>query len=121
MILVRDRANAYALAGRAAAPDALQVADRFHLRQNLSEALTILLHSRQGRQPTTAAPPEASLASTATTTPSGASQNMPPPTSRKRAVWEAIQQRRSLGESLRQIARAVGLDRRTGRKYWAAG
>ena len=44
-ILVRDRADAYALAGRQAAPHVLQVADRFHLVRNVGEALKTLLHS----------------------------------------------------------------------------
>jgi transposase len=43
-ILARDRADAYALAGRQAAPTALQVADRFHLVRNVGEALKTLLH-----------------------------------------------------------------------------
>src|SRR5262249_2000316 len=42
------------------------------------------------------------------------------PTPRKRALWAMVQQRRDSGEPLRQIARAVGLDRRTVRKYLAA-
>jgi transposase len=50
-VLVRDRADAYALAGRVAAPDALQVADRFHLVRNVSDALTTLLHAHRWRQP----------------------------------------------------------------------
>ena len=42
----------------------------------------------------------------------------PPPT--RRAVWEAIQQCRNLGQPLRQIAQALGLDRLTVRRYLAA-
>jgi hypothetical protein len=100
-------------------PDALQVADRFHLVQNVGNTLKTLLHSRRWRQPTTAAPPDASLASTATTTPSTAPQHIPQPTPRKRAVWEAVQQGRGLGQSLRQMAQALGRDRWTVRRYVA--
>jgi transposase len=45
-ILVHDRADAYALAGRSANPEIMQVADRFHLVCNVSDALQQLLHSQ---------------------------------------------------------------------------
>ena len=38
-IVSRDRASAYAEAARKAAPQAVQVADRWHLLHNLSEEL----------------------------------------------------------------------------------
>ncbi len=38
-IITRDRCGLYAAAGSRAAPDAEQIADRFHLLQNLSDAL----------------------------------------------------------------------------------
>ena len=43
--VTRDRASAYAAAIQEALPDALQVADRFHLRQNLLEAVKNTVNS----------------------------------------------------------------------------
>jgi transposase len=120
-IWVRDRADAYALAGRQAAPDALQVADRFHLVRNVSDALKVLLHSRRWCQPITATPPAVSRGASSAP-PASATEDSgktPQPTPRKHPVWEAVQERRGYGQSLRQIAQALGLDRRTVRKYVA--
>jgi transposase len=45
-IVSRDRASAYAEAARGSAPEAIQVADRWHLLRNLSEALHRILQSK---------------------------------------------------------------------------
>jgi uncharacterized protein YheU (UPF0270 family) len=121
-ILVRDRAEAYAMAGRRAAPEALQVADRFHLLRNVGDALKTLLHWRRWLQPTIAPPPEIVPARPSAPVVSLAEdlKQAPQPTPRKRAVWAAVPHHRGLGQSLRQIAHTLGLDRRTGRKYLAA-
>jgi transposase len=45
-IVSRDRASSYADAARRGAPDALQIADRWHLLKNLREAVELLLLRR---------------------------------------------------------------------------
>ena len=47
--IVRDRAGAYAEGGRQGAPNAVQVAGRFHLSANASAALEEVLRSRKRR------------------------------------------------------------------------
>lgn len=55
-IIVRDRPEAYAEGARQGAPDAIQVADRFHLLQNASQALDQVLRTRRRIAVTVAEP-----------------------------------------------------------------
>jgi hypothetical protein len=101
--------------------DALQVADRFHLLCNVRNALTTVRHSPCGPRPMTVAPPAGlpSMSAEPPVSPARQIKASAQPTSRKRAVWEAVQQRRGLGQSLPHIERTVGRDRRTVRRYLA--
>jgi transposase len=119
-ILVRDRAEAYALAGRTGVPKAQQVADRFHLARNVSDALTELLRSRRWIIP--AQETELPIYPEIHRAPAAARLEMKEPkaTPRKEALWEAVQQRKESGEYIRAIARELGVCRRTVRKYLAA-
>jgi transposase len=121
-ILVHDRAEAYALAGRQATPDALQVPDRVHLVQNVSDALTTLLHARRWYPSTPATRPQGAPRVSSATTARAAELlgQARQPTACKRAAWETVQESRDRGLSLRQMAQAVGLDRRTVRRYLEA-
>ena len=106
-VLARDRAWAYALAGRIALPQALQVSDRFHLVYNVGKALKELFHSRRWQIPERSGP-EAAKAKERKSTPA------------KQARWEAVQQRKNTGASVSAIARELGMNRQTVSKYLAA-
>jgi transposase len=134
-IVVRDRAGSYADGARQGAPDALQIADRWHLLRNGSEALCRVLdqHHRDLRAAARIAtlPPEKPEPEAPVPEPSA-----PPEPARPLRTWErrsrAAQERRDArfaeiarlreqGLSMVAIGRSIGAERRTVRRWLKAG
>jgi transposase len=125
-VIVRDRAEAYAEGARAGAPQARQVADRFHLVHNAGAALEELLKTRRRRLEVASAP--ATVASDSSVV---AGDGQPPepeaplsPTkqllAQRRAAriarWEKVQDLAAAGVSQRRIADDLGISRKTVRR-----
>jgi transposase len=137
-VVARDRAGAYAEGIRQGAPNAIQVADRWHLLKNLGDALERVVSQhgaalRDAAREEPAATPVAPAVTTpgavdpvpATTAPLGSPDTRPalpqPPCAvgdqRQQERFAAIQALHAAGESVSAISRALGLTRMTVRKY----
>nr|WP_252393603.1 ISL3 family transposase [Hydrogenibacillus sp. N12] len=113
-VIARDRAGSYAEAARQGCPQALQVADRWHLLHNLSDLVKRLLD----RCP---APVLETDAPAATEGPDmSPSTVFREPTARKREMAEHIRRLSQEGLGKRAIARALSISRNTVRKYLQA-
>ncbi|WP_189097920.1 ISL3 family transposase [Streptomyces kronopolitis] len=112
-IVCRDRASAYAEAVRTACPDAIQVADRFHLWKNLCEAVgkCVAIHRSCLAEPTEDAPADA----TAEQEVSGRPEGMR--VIRRRERHAAVHALYDKGAPIQAISEALGLDRKTVRRY----
>ncbi|MFF6888937.1 ISL3 family transposase [Streptomyces sp. NPDC012421] len=117
-IICRDRAGAYAEGARRGAPDALQVADRFHLWQGLGRAVEtcVAAHRDCLRTPT----PSGTLPE-ATRPTSGRSQDDAEPVgrraARKKAAHALVHEMLAQGHSRRAIARHLGWGLNTVLRY----
>jgi transposase len=138
-IISRDRATAYAQAASEAAPDAMQVADRWHLLKNAREALERSLDRHSGTIRALFSPPAllpdgvagpadaltAPVVDRAQTTPPPADTALPEatapaPTARqqqRRERYQEVRWRHGQGQSLRQISREMSLSWRVVRRY----
>jgi transposase len=125
-VICRDRAGAYAEAARLGAPAAVQVADRWHLWHNLAGHLerTVLSHRRCLRE--LPHPDEADRATAdEVSAAEDPEQSEPvlgpvrelPIVARTRERHQAITELRAKGASISAIARALGLDRTTVRRF----
>jgi transposase len=129
-VVARDRAEAYASGIRQGAPDATQVADRFHLFQNLAEALQEVFsaHHREiengnpvqqnealpladGSVAVPVAPPVAT---------SRAQQQVEQNRARRVAEYAQVRDLHQQGWTIKAIAVRVGRNRRTVKKYMQA-
>jgi transposase len=125
-VISRDRAGAYAEGATEGAPQAQQVADRWHLLKNLGEALLKVLEGH------TRALKHLSLPNPVPGIPPNGSSSLWPPAvsqktkrqqqrrARRYARYEEVRQMYRQGMSLKAIAAQIGLDRKTVRKYIAA-
>jgi transposase len=149
-IVCRDRGRNYAEGARAGAPDAIHVADRFHLLHNLVDGLeqACARHHRALRaaardqspdespdesagDPSVAAGQSGTAPSARRRRYSGLPRNQPGPTAAQRrsaarrarrlARYEQVVALRAAGETKLGIARLTGLDRRTVDAWLAAG
>lgn len=132
-VVSRDRAGAYADGARRGAPDAVQVADRFHLLANVGELLERVLGTRRAalRRAATAidaaaregGPPAAEGPATPAAPPGrvrvqGRQQER---RAQRLARYEAVVALDRQGHSQSAIGRQTGLGRRTVRRYLRAG
>jgi transposase len=118
-IVSRDRGGCYARGAASGAPQAMQVADRFHLIHNLHDALkrTLDRHHSDLREaakiaasslptePTPVAPPPSAA-------PAGPVIQEPAP-SRRLELYTRVRELHEQGRSQRQIAKQLGIDRET--------
>ena len=137
-IVARDRAGAYADGIRQGAPDAVQVADRWHLLRNLGDAVRTVVdrHHVEVRKVSKqiaeeAAAPADSVAVVPTDSiavtrpepakPTVAQQRSQDAYARRQARYEEATQLKSAGASLKRIAALIGAERKTVRRWLRAG
>jgi transposase len=140
-VICRDRAGNYAEGARAGAPDAIQVADRWHLWHNLAEYAEKTVAAHRGclkDQPGTGDAGGSDAPGTAGTPgqepPGQAEAGQIPPdglldacgrerrlVTRTRERYAEIRGRLDAGESLSAISRVTGLDRKTVQRFARAG
>lgn len=121
-IICRDRAGAYAEGARLGAPDALQIADRFHLWQGLGRAVETRVAAH--RDCLRAPPPKPLTRSNETRTDVDLPQNGSDPVGRraerKKGTHALVHELLAHGHSRRAIARHLGWGLNTVLRYAAA-
>ncbi len=130
-VIARDGSNTYADGAARGAPNALQVADRFHLVANLREALRQLLERNRERLPpmpesgeSTPSPhPVPDLAPLGSYGRVSEREQREREESRARRLerYERMIELRKLGWSIKRIAAEVGISARTIERWLAAG
>lgn len=128
-VISRDRASAYTEAASKAAPQAVQVADRWHLLRNACEALQQMLESKHTVLREAAAAlrvqekaGDCPVPETATSRrPSLEERKSQPKRDRRLARYQSVIDMFQQGGSMKAIARALNIHRRTVRRWIRAG
>ncbi|MDO9714446.1 ISL3 family transposase [Paracraurococcus lichenis] len=126
-VIARDRAGVFADGIRQGAPNATEVADRWHLLRNLGDAVhAVAQHhnaaARRIAKEIMAHPPCVGTSGEATTEPATAVQRRSTAShAHRQAQLEEAARLHAAGASISAIARQLGLDRKTLRHWLQAG
>lgn len=141
-VISRDRSGEYAEGASRGAPEAVQVADRFHLVQNLRDVLQAVLERHQAVLQATqvpAAPARPTPEPAAASAPEGTQEPVSEPLAsaakptltryqqlgiqrreQRQAHYERVRDLQAQGHGIREIARQMGLSRQTVRTFLRA-
>jgi transposase len=123
-VVCRDRAGAYADGARQGAPEAIQVADRWHIYHNLAERVdkAVARHcsclKEPGPEPEDRPAPDLEQAAAAAAEQRAADSAL---AVRSRERYELVQALRAQGMGIKPITRQTGLAKETVRRYYRAG
>ena len=117
-LISRDRSGDYALGASRGAPDAVQVADRFHLQKNLSETVERIFHRhREALQQIKVAGAASSAPITAPIPRPERKVQQEQTRSKRMQRYEAVRQLYLQGMTLSEIARRFQMGRMTVQKF----
>lgn len=114
-VVCRDRGGPYADGASRGAPDAIQVADRWHLLHNLAKIVDKLVRAHRKCLVAPVAPADTEQDSVAE------SPAPPPRTAATRARYQQIHELLDKGVNITTISEKLQLDRKTVRRYAHAG
>jgi transposase len=126
-VITRDRSGIYAQGASSGAPDAQQVADRFHLLQNLTEVLRRVLDRRHGvlkeaaKNDLTQVPDPEALSEQLDQQHEEKVPELTASQQRRQALFDRIKELDNTGLSIRAISRELQIHRATVRRFLKAG
>jgi transposase len=129
-VVARDRAGAYADGIRQGAPEAVQVSDRWHLLRNLGDAVRAVVDRHHGDlrraakqmdDPTPTPSVEEAASEPVIRRVTAAQHRSQDALARRHSRYEEAARLRSVGLSISGIAEALGVERKTIRRWLGAG